>query len=203
MIFIPGLFRFLKRVIENDMTGSPVSDEPDELNTVADIARYLWAKGEQLRPAGMNDIRRVEASYNHKLPFAYLEFLKYMGRGTSRFMVGSSVFMDELLELYDWAQELCLENDIPSIPDNAFVFWMHQGYQALYFLPDEGDDPAIYYYHEGSGAKRFEKQKLSFIDFLKTELLLHYPEVMNKIKDEEVLKRLHENKEMNKQGHHF
>lgn len=202
MILIPGLLRFLKRVFfDGDPPVYPIQVDPNKLNTVADIARYLWEKGETLKPASPNDVRQVESKFNVKLPFAYREFLNYMGRGASRFMVGSSVFMNELLELYDGALELCEENNITPIPENAFVFWMHQGYQALYFLPGEEEDPAIYYYHEGSGATRFEKQPISFIDFLKTELVNHYPELKEKIRDGAFWKRVDENRKMNERSY--
>ena len=93
-------------------------------------------------------------------------------------MMGASVFIDELYDLREGTKALCEENGLPCIPENAFVFWMHHGYQALYFIPEEGvDDPDIYYFTECADKKGFEKTGLSFVYFLKIELVRIYPEL--------------------------
>ena len=47
-----------------------------------------------------------------------------MGKGASNYMLGSSVFYDELGELRNWTHTLIDENGIDPLPDLAFPFWI-------------------------------------------------------------------------------
>jgi hypothetical protein len=55
-----------------------------------------------------------------------------------------------LYDLREWAIDLLEESGEPfSLPDNAIVFLMHQGYQFFFFHADGiNDDPPVYYYFE-------------------------------------------------------
>lgn len=153
-----------------------------ELKSVLDIASLLYSRGEELKGLSADEVEQVMERFKTRLPLSYREFLLYMGRGAGGFMLGSSVFIDELYDLREGVRELCEENGIPHIPENAFVFWMHQGYQALYFIPEEGvDDPDIYYYTENSHKNGFEKTGHSFTYFLRTELVWLYPDLKDKL----------------------
>lgn len=110
-------------------------------------------RGERLRSLNNDKIQSIEKEYSVQLPLEYKTFLKLMGNGAGSFMLGSSVFFNELFDLRSGAIELCEENNIPIIPNSAFVFWMHQGYQAAYFNIGEGDNPPVYYFSEGKVGK--------------------------------------------------
>jgi hypothetical protein len=48
---------------------------------------------------------------------------------------------------------------------------MHQGYEICFMHPDEGDDPAVYFFSEGWDAPK--RQWDSFVDFIQYFLHLH------------------------------
>ena len=108
------------------------------------------------------------------LPAAYQEFLLWMGHGAGKFLRGSDCFFQHLPYLPEWALELLQENNFPeNLPDDAFIFLMHQGYQFRFFRLLEGDDPAIYSYCEGTKQTSFIKSHERFSDFLETEVKIH------------------------------
>lgn len=84
-------------------------------------------------------------------------------------MLGSSVFLDELPDLQEGGRELLAENNMEPLPDNAFVFWMHQGYQMAYFILGESDNPTVYYFSESFEDKAFVQEK-SLLNFFESEL---------------------------------
>ncbi len=59
------------------------------------------------------------------------------------------------------------------MPEDAFVFFMHQGYQFMFFRLSEGDDPPVYYYGEGEGQDTFRVLQPSYSAFLETEIEGH------------------------------
>jgi hypothetical protein len=57
---------------------------------------------------------------------------------------------------------LLLENHQPPLPNKAFVFFMHQGYQFMYFIADSSsDDPPVFYYLEGEPTTVQHYERLS------------------------------------------
>lgn len=86
----------------------------------------------------------------------YELFLKAMGRGAGKFFEGTDIFYPEILTIKRGAEELLREDEVPfCLSESDFVFCSHQGYQFMYFKLDElNDDPAVYYYLEGSGIIR-------------------------------------------------
>jgi hypothetical protein len=145
--------------------------------SVEKIQKILIGRGEKLKPASKDKIDGIEKDYQVVLPAEYKKFLTLMGNGAGNFMLGSSVFLNELVDLRSGTIELCEENNIPIIPNNAFVFWMHQGYQAAYFNIGESDDPPVYYFSEGKGWKDFMLMESSFSAFLWKQLILSYPDL--------------------------
>ncbi|MDJ1485505.1 SMI1/KNR4 family protein [Cytophagaceae bacterium YF14B1] len=108
-------------------------------------------------PCSQDEITKLEESVGSPLPDAYKEFLLLMGKGAHGFMTGSDVFYHLLFDLTEGAHELLIEDKSPLIlPEKAFVFWMHQGYQFLFFNLNEGPDPKVYYYLEGKKITNFE-----------------------------------------------
>lgn len=136
----------------------------------ADVLRLAHAienLGYKLCPCVKEEINMIESISGVKLPEAYKDFLLLMGRGAGDLMAGSSVFFDEIFDLDEGAKELLMENNVPELPENAYVFWMHQGYQFAFFLAGNSQDPEVYYYCEGQS--EFELTNLHFTDFLKLQ----------------------------------
>lgn len=108
---------------------------------------------EEIRGCSVQEVADLEASVGLVLPARYREFLLLAGKGAGEFYVGTDFFVPQILGLNDDAAELLAENNESfALPDDAFVFLMHQGYQFNYFRAGEGDDPPVYYYHEARGA---------------------------------------------------
>jgi len=77
----------------------------------------------------------------------------------------------ELLLAKEWAKELLQNNNFPlPLPDDAFVFFMHQGYQFSFIRLSEGSDPPTYSYLEGQEEQYFVKTHDKLTDFLVTEM---------------------------------
>lgn len=140
------------------------------MNSIQDIANFLKRNGARPKPLSDNQITIIEDKYKIILPAVYKKFLKLMGGGAGFFMLGSSVFYNELFSLKQGTEELISENNLPPLPENAFVFFMHQGYQAAYFKLDEGDDPLVYYYSEGGQSQEFSLMTNTLTDFFLAHL---------------------------------
>lgn len=106
-------------------------------------------RGHKFYPASKEHIERLLRIWKH-LPASYMEFLKIMGGGSGHgFLVGESVFTDELFDLKKWGLELLEENNSTcKLSENDFVFWMSQGCMFCYFDIYGGDDPPVYFYTE-------------------------------------------------------
>ncbi|REK37785.1 MAG: SMI1/KNR4 family protein [Planctomycetota bacterium] len=131
------------------------------LQTIED---HLWkrqvASPGSIRGCSEEEIREIRQRLGH-LPAAYVAFLRRMGRGAGEWFLGSDVFYPTCLELNAWAAEtLAEESNPPQLPEDAVVFGMHQGYQFHFMVSSEGDDPPVYYYHEGG--EGFERVADSF-----------------------------------------
>lgn len=110
------------------------------------------SKREEIAGCSEAQVAKVEALFGMPLPVVYREFLLVAGRGAGRFMLGTDFFYPTILEMTEWGAELLVESkESFSLPSDAFVFAMHQGYQFMFFRASEGDDPPVYYYYEGKG----------------------------------------------------
>lgn len=108
------------------------------------------ASAEDMRGCSDADIRQVDSLVDAKLPTAYKEFLKAMGRGAGAFLTGTDLFFPKLLELRGWAETLLSRTGSPfTLPPDSFVFLVHQGYQFMFFGLGQGDDPAVLHFEEG------------------------------------------------------
>lgn len=146
------------------------------MNSVAEIVDYLKRKNERLKPCDIYEVKLIEEKYGIALPKVYKEFLLAMGKEAGNYMKGSTVFYKDILNIHGWTKELIFENDLPSLPSDAFPFWMHQGYQAAYFKVTEGENPPVYYFTEGKGYTDFILDTKSLIDFFLVELKNSFPE---------------------------
>lgn len=135
---------------------------------IQELVIYLDRKGCRLRGCSLSQIEKIERHHGARLPLTYVEFLYAMGVRAGRFMEGSSMFYNEIFDLREGAIEVLAENNFKPLPDNAFVFYMHQGYQFAFFKMDEGDNPPVYYYSEGRPQDDFERTDDSFTAFLES-----------------------------------
>lgn len=118
------------------------------------------------------DIVDLEKQLSIFLPEAYKEFLLWMGKDPSIFLRGSEIEYEHLSKIQGWANEILEERGLPPLPSNAFVFFIHQGYQFCYFLLDEGDDPKVYLFDEVISEK-IELLKESYSQWVTTEAEIH------------------------------
>ena len=142
------------------------------MNSIQELVNYLDNKGCRLRGCTSKEIAKIETFFGVELPLAYRDFLYLMGKGAGDFMKGSSVFYNEIFDLREGSSRLLEEDEFKPLPENTFVFWMHQGYQFAFFYLNEGDDPPVYFYYEGRGYEDFEKKEKSFTIFLEKQLAL-------------------------------
>ena len=98
-----------------------------------------------------SQIDDLSASIGQSLPLAYRAYLSIAGAAPPPKLIGSDCYGHYLPKIHEWAVELLAECGNPfTLPENAVVFLMHQGYQFYYFIADANDpNPAIYYFHEG------------------------------------------------------
>ncbi|MEQ9668818.1 SMI1/KNR4 family protein [Coleofasciculus sp. G2-EDA-02] len=122
---------------------------------------------EQFRPCTEEEVLALEQQLKVSLPAAYREFLLWMGHSTGELFAGSQWNYKKIIRLQTGAKEILERNSFPEpLPDDAFIFWMHQGYQFMFFRLSEGDDPPVYYYHEGRHENSFDKYTDSFSEVL-------------------------------------
>ncbi len=129
---------------------------------------------DELLGCTQDEVIELERQLDICLPKAYQEFLLSMGHGAGRFLRGSDCFFKHLPELQNWSVELLQENNFSEfMPEYAFVFLMHQGYQFSFFRLSEGDDPPTYSYCEGINQTSFIRSHERFSDFLVSEVEIH------------------------------
>jgi len=136
--------------------------------SIIDIANNAKQNGIELIPASNQEINILVSTINEVLPQAYIQYLILMGNGTPNgFLRGHSCFLNELTHLKGWSNELLEENNFnKKLSKNEFVFWMSQGYQFAFFKLNEGDNPPIYYFREGTNQQDFVKITNNFSEFL-------------------------------------
>jgi len=129
------------------------------MGVINKIADKLLELGEDIRGVSPAYIETLESIYGYSLPATYKEFLLLIGQSAGFYLVGSSIFKNRLDDreypLEKSAKELLQENNHSfSLPETAYVFWMHQGYQFAFFLLNEGsDDPTVFYYNEANSGE--------------------------------------------------
>jgi hypothetical protein len=129
----------------------------------------------QVIPCTLEEIEELEQWRGQRFPEVYREFLLWMGRSGGDFLAGSDCFYANLKNLQSDAQELLEEDKFSGkLPDNAFVFFMHQGYQFGFFYLDDKADPAVYWYLEEIPVRTsFSQCYPHFSDFVLKEMEEH------------------------------
>ena len=125
-----------------------------------------------LVPCSIKEIDEIELKYGFSLPIVYKKFLSSMGKYAENFMAGSMCYYEDLDLINKEAVLLLEEGEFCKLPNNAFVFWMHQGYQFAFFLNGEESDPPVYYYNETIEQNSFIKGFSTLTDFFYSELEL-------------------------------
>jgi SMI1 / KNR4 family (SUKH-1) len=129
-------------------------------DAVANFVEHYRALGLDGSPCSAADVKNVERDGGNILPAAYKAYLLIAGREPPAAWVGSDCTICDLPKLFGWAAHLLSENHQPPLPEQAFVFIMHQGYQFKYFIADgNSDDPPVFYYLEGEPktVRQFER----------------------------------------------
>lgn len=135
---------------------------------VAGVAAEISAEGLPLIGLTEAEIAEVAADQQvARLPSSYRDFLRLMGRGTGRLLVGTDAFYPQLLGLKcDAAALLEADGQASLVPAAAVVVAMHQGYQ-VYWMQDLGvEDPPVYMFQEGTRA--VAGAWASFTEFLRS-----------------------------------
>lgn len=134
-------------------------------------ARRICARREA-RGATTEELAELSRALGVTFPLAYREFLLAVGHGAGAFMRGTDIFIPALANLKSEALDLVSENEYGfTLPADAFVFCMHQGYQLDFFRLSEGDDPPVYHYNEDKGPP--VRAWDSFSEFLEDFILFH------------------------------
>lgn len=111
-----------------------------------------------------DEVKDVSLIAGYPLPKAYKEFLFAMGRAAGIFLLGTDIFYRHVHDLKKNSNDLLKECGANfEIPVNAFVFYMHQGYEFAFFINDGIDDPAVYQFIEGNDSPILVWE--SFTDF--------------------------------------
>ena len=111
--------------------------------------------GVRVRGSTESAITSAEESLGARFPAVYRALLLEVGHHPGAFMRGSDFARpEELAEFRADAIELLEEWGVPAatFPERAVVFCLHQGYNLLYFLPDDGFDVAVFSCAEGGTA---------------------------------------------------
>jgi hypothetical protein len=119
---------------------------------------------------GLSDeeIRQVEEDQPAPLAASYRTFLRLIGGGAGRFMLGTDVYYPSILGLGTAARELLAENGSPfELKDSDRVFSMHQGYQ-FDVMRGPGADPRVWSFVEGPNGAPPLPDRTRFTDWLRT-----------------------------------
>jgi len=142
------------------------------------LIAYGICESEEIKGCSEGEIAKLEESSGVRLPTKYKDFLKKIGNGAGGVFRGTDIFLSAIVGLNEEAAALLKENGEDfSLPIDAFVFLMHQGYEFSYFCASEGENPPVYQYVEGGGPPVLTWQ--SFTDFLMDAIKSHAGSLRN------------------------
>lgn len=140
----------------------PTRADDGEDQLIEELAHQLDARG--CSPA---EVASVEADYGQPLPPSYRVFLETMGRDVGGLFGGSDIGYPDMIGLRQQAEALLSDNGTTlSLPDDALVLMMHQGY-IFQFI--QTDDQSVLGWSEGhheTGSHQFKVVAPSLYDFL-------------------------------------
>jgi len=111
------------------------------------LIKHNLGTKDELQGCSEKEIEQLEKHIGSKLPQDYREFLILMGHRAGAFRRGSDYLYKDLFNLTDLTRDT-LRGGSFELPNDAFVFFSHQGYIFTYFKLSDGDDPPIYTYME-------------------------------------------------------
>ncbi len=116
-----------------------------------DIQRRLRqlnpSEADSFKGATSEEIAELENYAGGTFPLVYRKFLEMMGQCAGRLFQGSTALLSQKwsLKFRAFAEKMLSDHGAETpLPESAFVFLMHQGYQFLYFRLDEGENPPVY-----------------------------------------------------------
>ena len=135
-------------------------------NFKARFTKLSLAFRKKLSPCTEQEIYSVEKCLKISLPLAFREFLLWGGHSAGRLMEGSDCFLKHLLLNQETATSILADDQfLHPLPEDAFVFFMHQDYQFLFFLTSQGDDPPVYSYREQQKKLLLKKNTTNIVTF--------------------------------------
>lgn len=121
-----------------------------------------------------DQVQALEKQLGISFPAPYREFLLWMGQSRAGMLLGSDWLPDDLPLLKDKAKNLLASNNFPQpLPDDAFVFWMSQGYVFAFLRLSQGDNSPVYRYHGTLDTAAFTAINQSFAEWLQTQIQEH------------------------------
>jgi hypothetical protein len=94
-------------------------------------------------------VQDLEQQFSVELPPAYKAFLILAGNGWEPLEGSHYAIEDDLANLQRSGQRI-MKHGGGKLPDDAFVFLVHQGYACNFFLTQDGEDPPVYESVEGT-----------------------------------------------------
>lgn len=132
-----------------DLEGNSNMDKNSIVNLLVGLQ---IATVEEIQGCNENEIKELEKEIGHSFPTMYRTLLLEVGHCAGLLFQGTDIFFGSLKRLTEEANELLEENQESfKLPEDAFVFSMHQGYEFNYFRFSEGENPPVYQYIEGEG----------------------------------------------------
>ncbi|MBW3542608.1 MAG: SMI1/KNR4 family protein [Planctomycetes bacterium] len=119
-------------------------------------------------------IGALEVEIGRPLPETYRQFLRSMGHSAGPLFRGSdySLAQPHCLRLRPLAQRVIDRSASQyRLPENAFVFLVHHGYQFLFFKLGEGEDPPVYRFSDAEPSEM--RIADSFSSFLQSRVASH------------------------------
>lgn len=116
-----------------------------------------------------SEISQLEQQFKVKLPLAFTDFLRVMGKERDGFYAEASMSYP-----FDDMRRIAIDllNDVNQrLSDTAFVFVERYGSAVLYFETNAGDDPPVYVCQEDG--KSPSKVAASFSEWLNTAVDAH------------------------------
>lgn len=137
-----------------------------------ELAAVLTAKaGDRHCVTGLTDAELFELERGlggMRLPLAYREFMRRMGRDAGPLLAGTDAFYPQIIEYQEDAWSLVSEGRIEHLaPVGSIIFAIHQGYQIYWMSSRAGEDPPVFMYQEGDSEICLTWE--SFSDFISDE----------------------------------
>jgi hypothetical protein len=129
-----------------------------------------------VRPESLSEpqVQALEKQLNLTFPASYRDFLLWMGQSRAGMLLGSDWLPDDLPGLKAKATKLLAGNNFPEkLPDDAFVFWMSQGYVFTFIRLSQGDNSPVYRYHGTLDTQTFTQINQNFGEWLTTQIQDH------------------------------